>query len=385
MKRLLSIFLALIMVLALVACGKEEANVENPSEAGTPETEAQKPDGESTGDPYMDELLAAAKQEGELVIYGSSEEAHVSTIADAFEEKFGIPTSWQRLSGGEVQAKIEEEQGNPSADVWFGGTSDPQSVAASQGLLMKYDAHNKNNLIDPKYMDPDGYWYGVYTGIMGIFYNMEELDALGLPYPEDWDDLLDPQYKDLIWFSNPNTASTAKLFLNTTTQMWGDEKAHEYWVNFDKNVQQYTKSGSGPSKSVGIGECVIGIGFLHDAVYQISQGYDNIGIVIPKSGTSAEVGAASIFEGAKHPNAAKLFIEYALTPECVEHSESAGAYQFLVLKDVQQPKILQEFDDLSLDYTIDYDFEDAKANTDARVEAFFEVIGDNADDRFKTE
>lgn len=217
---------------------------------------------------------------------------------------------------------------------------------------------------------------------MGFFYNMEELDRLGLDYPKDWNDLLDPKYKGLIWFSNPNTASTAKLFLNATVQMWGQEKAEEYWKAFDKNVYQYTKSGGGPSKSVGIGECIIGIGFLHDAVYQISQGYDNIGMSIPASGTAAEVGAVSIFEGCKHPNAAKLFVEFALTPECVELADDTGSFQFLVLDNAEQPKILQNFD-LSLDACIDYDFADAKANTEARVNRFFEVV--SADDRFKTE
>lgn len=381
MKKLTAVLLAIFMMLSLVACGGGDKEESAPAE----ETKAADAEPASEEDAYFADLLAAAEEEGELVIYGSCEDPYIAAAADAFTEKYGIKTSWQRLTGGEVQAKIEEENGNPSADVWFGGTSDPQAVSASQGLLMKYDAKNAVNLVDDKYRDPDGYWYGIYTGVMGIFYNKEELDALELPYPEDWDDLTDPMYKDLIWFSNPNTASTAKLFLNTTTQMWGEEKAHEYWVAFDQNVQQYTKSGSGPSKSVGIGECTIGVGFLHDAVYQIDQGYDNIGLAIPTSGTSAEVGAVSIFEGAKHPNAAKLFLEYCLTPDLVERADDAGSFQFLVLKNAEQPAILANFEGLNLDSTIDYDFEDAKENTDARVEAFFDVIGANADDRFKTE
>lgn len=338
----------------------------------------------ASDDAYFEELVAAAQEEGELVIYGSCEDPYIAAAADAFAAKYDIQTSWQRLTGGEVQAKVEEENGNPSADVWFGGTSDPQAVCASEGLLMQYDAKNAVHLVDPKYRDADGYWYGIYTGIMGIFYNMEELDRLGLPYPADWDDLIKEDYKDLIWFSNPNTASTAKLFLNTTVQMWGQEKAEEYWKAFDQNVAMYTKSGGGPSKSVGIGECTIGVGFLHDAVYQIDNGYDNIGMAVPTSGTSAEVGAVSIFEGCKHPNAAKLFIEFALTPECVELADDTGSYQFLVLDNAEQPAILQDFD-LDISVCIDYDFADAKENTAARVERFFEVIGDNNDDRFKTE
>ena len=93
--------------------------------------------------------------------------------------------------------------------------------------------------------------------------------------------------------SNPNTAGTAKLLINTMVQMKGHDEAMEYFKALDKNISQYTKSGSGPSKMVGPGECVIGIGFLHDGIYQILQGYDNIQLIVPEDGTSFEVGATA--------------------------------------------------------------------------------------------
>ena len=386
MKKLIAALLALCMIFALCACGQQAAPApaaEAPAAEAPAEAPAEAVDPEQA---YFDELIAAAKAEGELVVYGSCEDPYIAAACDTFQAKYGITTSWQRLTGGEVQAKAQEENGNPSADVWFGGTSDPQAVCAGQGLLEQYDAHNAVNLISDKYKDADGYWYGIYTGVMGFFYDIEALEELGLEPPQDWADLIKPEYeKAVIWFSNPNTASTAKLFLNTTVQMWGEEEAEKYWVEFDKNIDQYTKSGGGPSKNVGPGECNIGIGFLHDAIYQIANnGYDNIGMSVPSSGTSAEVGAVSIFKGAKHPNAAKLFIEFCLTPECVERAAETGSFQFLVLKNAKQPEVIEKFG-LTLDACIDYDFADAKAHTTERVERFFEVIGTNADDRFKTE
>ena len=60
----------------------------------------------------MDELITAAKAEGELVVYGSCEEEYLAAACQHFEELFGIKTTFQRLSTGEVQAKIEEENGN---------------------------------------------------------------------------------------------------------------------------------------------------------------------------------------------------------------------------------------------------------------------------------
>ena len=65
------------------------------------------------------QLLAAAKAEGELTVYGSCEEAYMMAACKHFEELYGIKVSCQRLSTGEVQAKVSEENGQPSADIWF--------------------------------------------------------------------------------------------------------------------------------------------------------------------------------------------------------------------------------------------------------------------------
>ncbi len=333
------------------------------------------------------DLVAAAKAEGELVVYGSCEEEYLAAACQHFEELYGIKTQYQRLSTGEVPTKIEEENGNPSADVWFGGTNNPYDDAAAKGLLdNSYVPANAAHLSKDIYKDPNGYWYGIYTGILGFMANKDELQRLGLAAPETWDDLLKPEYKDLIWLSNYNTAGTAKLVVNTLLQMKGHDAGIQYLVDLDKNIQVYTKSGSGPSKNVGTGECTIGIGFLHDGITQIvDNGYENIQLIIPKDGTSCEIGPVAIFKGAKHPEAAKLFLEYALSPECVELAANYGSYQFLVLDNATQPQAAIDF---GLDPNLvwdGYDFADAAANTSKYVEEVMNALGDAADDRFKTE
>ncbi|HNX62615.1 MAG TPA: ABC transporter substrate-binding protein [Candidatus Limiplasma sp.] len=362
MKKLLSLLLVSLMVCSMVSIASAE----------------------TTATVFDPELVAAAQAEGELTVYASCEEAYMNAAADNFQKLFGITVNRQRLSTGEVAAKIEEENGNPSADVWFGGTTDPYNESAAKGLLEAYDAKNASHLTSDLYRDKDGYWYGIYKGILGFMVNTEEITRLGLQVPMDWDDLIKPEYKGLIWMSNPNTAGTAKLIINTMVQMKGHDAAMEYFKALDANVAQYTKSGSGPSKMVGPGECVIGIGFLHDGITQILAGYDNIQLVLPASGTSYEVGATAIFKGAKHMNAAKLWIEYALSPECVNLAKTAESYQFLVLDNAEQPAEATQFG-LDANKTINYDFADAKANTSKYVEDFFAAIGSGADDRFKTE
>ena len=357
MKKLASLFLALMMLLGCVSIASAEI------------------------DP---ELIAAAQAEGELIVYGSCEEPYLAAAAKHFEELYGIKTFYQRLSTGEVQAKINEEAGNPSGDVWFGGTTDPYNESAKAGLLMAYEAANAADLAGDMYRDADGYWYGIYKGILGFMVNTEELARLGWEAPKGWDDLLKPEYKGLVWLSNPNTAGTAKLVVNTMVQRKGHDEAMKYFVELDKNGAQYTKSGSGPSKKVGIGECVSGVGFLHDGISQILSGYDNIALVIPEEGTSFEIGATAIFDGCVHENAAKLWIEYALSPECVELADDAESYQFLVINSAKQPSAVEPFG-LDPNNVIDYDFEDAKNNTTQNVKDYFDALGASADDRFKTE
>lgn len=313
MKKLTSLLLASAMVLSLAACGGSGTSSDTgDSQAATDSATTAETGTAETGS-AMDELIAAAQAEGELIVYGSCEEEYLAVACENFEKL-----------------------------------------------------------------------YGIYKGILGFMVNKDELERMNLEAPKDWPDLLKPEYQGLIWTSNYNTAGTAKLVINTMIQKYGHDEGIQYLVDLDKNVQVYTKSGSGPSKNVGTGECVIGIGFLHDGITQIvDNGYGNIELIIPSSGTSYEIGATAIFKGAQHENAAKLWIEYALSPDCVNLAQDNGSYQFLVIDNATQPAIASEFG-LDPENVMDYDFEDAKQNTTTYVEEVMNALG-GGDDRFETE
>lgn len=346
MKKILGMLCASLVALSLVSCGKGKSGA------------------------------------GELVVYGSCEEEYLAAACAQFEKLTGVKTTYQRLSTGEVLTKIEEENGKPSADVWFGGTTDPYNEAAAKGLLLPYEAKNAKHLVGQQFKDANNNWYGIYRGILGFFWNKEEMSRLNLEPPKDWDDLTKPEYKGLISFANPNTAGTGKLIVNTMVQLKGEKPAMEYFANVDKNIAQYTKSGSGPSKLVPKGEVVIGVGFLHDVVYQIvDNGYNNIGLTAPASGTSYEIGATAIFKGAKNEENAKKWIEFALSPDCVDLAQKNGSYQFLVI-DNAAPVDVAVKAGLDKIETMNYDFNDAKANGPKYYSEFFEVIAN--DSRVKT-
>ena len=145
MKKTLALLMAGSLMFGLTACGGGGAaettaapetttaaqKAEAPAESGN---EAPEVGSEAGG---LEELIEAAKAEGELTVYGSCEEEYLSAACKNFEDLYGIKTKFQRLSTSEVYTKISEEAGKPSADVWFGGTTDPYNEAVADGLLME--------------------------------------------------------------------------------------------------------------------------------------------------------------------------------------------------------------------------------------------------------
>ena len=129
MKKLLAVLLALAMLLSCAAFAEDVV--------GAPA-----------------DLVEAAKAEGELTVYGSCEEEYLAAACRHFEELYGIKVNYQRLSTGEVPNKIEEENGSPSADVWFGGTNNPYDGLAAKGFLdNSYVPQNASHLISDTYRD----------------------------------------------------------------------------------------------------------------------------------------------------------------------------------------------------------------------------------------
>ena len=142
MKKRLALLLACTMALSLTACGGGKAAdpTTTAAPATTAATEAAGEESKEAADTTaaeaaggdMDALIEAAKAEGELTVYGSCEEEYLSAACQNFEKLYGIKTKYQRLSTSEVYTKISEEAGKPSADVWFGGTTDPYDNHKSQ-------------------------------------------------------------------------------------------------------------------------------------------------------------------------------------------------------------------------------------------------------------
>ncbi|MEA4899479.1 ABC transporter substrate-binding protein [Bacillota bacterium Meth-B3] len=321
-----------------------------------------------------EEIDWRAQEGSELMVYGGSDEEHVAAVVKAFEAKTGIKTSFIRMSGNECYTRILEERENPQADVWFGGTWDPYIAAAMEGLLEQYpDCKNAAQLKSAKYKDADNYWFGIYSGYIGFICNKEMLDEYGAPVPTSWEDLAKPEYKGLIVMANPGATGTGVMTVSTLFQVFGEEKALELIKAYDPNVTQYVKTGSATSNQVALGEGAVGVGFLHTGLMFIEDGYDNIVLSAPSEGTGYEVGGTAIIKGCKNPEAAKLFIEFALTPEAQEIAQTVGSLQFLTVEGAKDPEAAQQLLDMGIKL-IDYDSQWTGANKNMLIEKWTKAI-----------
>ena len=277
-------------------------------------------------------VTSIADAKGRLVVYCSATNAMCEAETQAFGAKYDVKVSVVRNGSGSMLAKIDAEKDNPQADVWYGGTLDPQSQAGEKGLLQPYASPNLKDIME-KIRDPakvkGNMSSAIYIGILGFGVNTERLKSKNLPIPACWSDLTKPEYKDEVQIADPQSSGTAYTALATFIQLWNEDKAFEYLRGLNNNVSQYTKSGITPSRNAARGETAIGIGFLHDYVLEKEKGAP-LQLIVPCEGTGYEIGGVSILKGARNLENAKLFVDWALSKEGQETAWKKGeSYQTL--------------------------------------------------------
>lgn len=249
-------------------------------------------------------VLPAVAQAAELNLICSADVVICEKLVGAFSAGHpDIHVNMVRLSSGETYAKIRAEARNPQTDLWWAGTGDPHLQAAADGLTEEYKSPILPQLQDwaVRQAEVSGYrTVGVYTGALGWGYNSDIFAKKGLKEPACWADLLDPALKGEIQIADPNSSGTAYTALATLVQIMGEDKAFEYLKALNRNVSQYTKSGSAPVKAAARGETGLGIVFMHDAVSMAVEGFP-IKVVAPCEGTGFEVGSMSLIKGAPEP------------------------------------------------------------------------------------
>ncbi len=245
-----------------------------------------------------------------LTVYTAFPEAEVVYYMNAFEKETGIKINYIRLSAGEMLTRVEAEKENPQATVMFGGSTDNYIAAQEKGLLEPYQAADLSATPEA-YIDPTGTWNPIYVGCIAFACNSDWFEEKGYDYPTSWEDLLDEKYAGEIIMAHPATSGTAYTVLATLIQLMGEENVWDYLAKLNKNICQYTKSGSAAPNAVAQGEAAIALTFSHDGLQPTAEGYPIV-LSFPTDGTGYEVGAMGIIKGsaADEQENAKKFIDW---------------------------------------------------------------------------
>lgn len=310
MKKLLVLVCVLLASSFLFAGGTSETSSAAPvaAPAATPAAAPEKEAAPAAAAP-------AATEAGSVNAYTTLEEPLAAALFAQFEKETGIKVNFVRLSGGECVARLEAESANPQASIWVGGVGLDHITAKTKGLTTPYVSRYSANTPD-EFRDPENYWIGLYVGPLTFVTNLDRAAELGLDVPTSWEDLTKPEYKGYIRMANPNSSGTAYNVITTMRYVFDEdeEKMMDYMKRLDANIDQYTKSGSAPGKSVATGEIPVAIGYAHDQVKLKAAGA-NIAITAPSEGTGYELASMSLVKGGKDTVNAKKLYDWILSDE----------------------------------------------------------------------
>ena len=315
MKR--TITLLAVLALLIAACGGDDATTTTAAGGDTTTTAA------AGGE--MDALIAAAQAEGMITTIALPRDwCNYGGVIDTFTEKYGLEYNGLAPDAGsadELEA-IRANQGSsgPQAPdvVDIGLAFGPQ--AKDEGLLQPYMVSTWDSIPEDA-KDAEGYWYGDYYGVLAFEVNSDVVDNV----PQDWADLLKPEYNGQIALAGDPRVSAQAISavfaagLANGGSLDDPEAAAQAGLEFWAEV---AAAGNlvpviAESGTVASGETPISIRWTYNGLANRDANAEiaAIEVVVPASGRYAGVYVQGISAYAPHPNAAKLWMEFLYSNE----------------------------------------------------------------------
>lgn len=331
-----------------------KAETEASSEAETTKAET-----EAAEKPYEGTTLNV------MLAYGGAEAAF-----DAFTEKTGIKVEYVEISTGKALAQLQAENGNTTADIWFGGGVDSYISATDLGYLEQY-VSPEAEAINPAYSDADGYWTGLALVPAGFLVNNDVLAEKNLEAPKTWEDLADSKYKGEIIMASPAISGTQYAILNGTIQAYGEEKGWEVWKGINENVDFYAQGGGEPGPKCAAGEFGIAVLAMTGGTFAMEAEYP-VTAVYPEDMIPWTPAPIAIFKNSQNKDAAKVFVDYFLSKEGQEALREADA-RIMARGDVAIPEAIGTVDTENL---IDQDVLLFGSQREALLEKWAAMVGE---------
>ncbi len=291
---------------------------------------------------------AAAKREGAVTWYTSTPVRAAQYIATEFERQTGIKVELLRTGGGEVIRRFQQEAaaGRFAADVITMSDMSAANDMARHGRFAPFKPVGFDKVI-PDAKDPDGNFVAQRLTMVGMLVRTDKVAAADRP--ATWSDLAAPKYKGMLVMADPAFTAIQLVVVATLSQKLG----WSFYEDLRKNDTMIVQSHEQIYDTVKRGERLIAAESSDPRIYTGGELPPNMVSVIPRNGAIEVPSPTAIVKGSPHPNAARLFAQFNLTPAIQNKFTQEGHHSPRV--DVAPPSGLPRLDELTL-YPADYDY-----------------------------
>jgi iron(III) transport system substrate-binding protein len=262
-------------------------------------------------EPVTQSLIDAAKKEGKVVYYTSTDLPVAEKLAKAFEAKYpGIAVSVERTGAERVFQRIGQEYASNIHAVDVVNSSDAAHfiVWKRDGILLPYVPEDVAKY-PAEHRDVDGQFASFRVWLSIIAYNTNMVKAEEAP--KSFADLLDPKWKGKIVKAHPGYSGT---IMTATYQMQRDLGWGFFEQLAKQNIMQ-VQSSADPPKKLDLGERAVMADGNEYNIFQMREAGRPVAPVYATEGSPLIIGPNGIFKSSPNPNAAKLFQSFALGRE----------------------------------------------------------------------
>ncbi len=253
-----------------------------------------------------------------LLIYTPHGQDLLRDIIARYKQRYpAADVQFLDMGSREILERVRVERNRPQADLWWGASHTTFQNAADENLLAEFRPSWADK-IPATSRDPKDYWYGTFETPQVIAYNSEAVSAADAPH--DWDDVLDPKWRDKVLIRNPNPSDTMRAIFGA--MIWrfqkdsgSPEKGYEWLRKLDANVHEYTADGTLLMQKLARREGLITLWDMPDVRLYKEQKNFPVGYVVPASGTPVITDGIAIVRGTQNQDEARRFYEFVTTPE----------------------------------------------------------------------
>lgn len=263
-----------------------------------------------------EDLLAAARKEGEVVWYTSLiVDQMVRPMEAAFTKKYpGIKFKYERSNTEDIILKVINEAKANRVQVDVVDGSNVSTTLVKEGGLVPDWLPEEAKIFPAHLKDPTAsHWIATNLYIMEPAYNT----SLVKPgtQPKTTEDLLDPKWAGKMTWSGNVSGASGTGFVGNILASKGETAGREYLRKLAKqNIVAHNTSSRQVLDQVIAGEFSIIIqAFHHQASISAAKGAPIDWI--PMSPATVNLAIASLVKNSPHPNAGKLLLSYMVSDE----------------------------------------------------------------------